>query len=257
MPGFTNSEIQNAGEIQPHGVKYRFTISTLQDLNRRIIKSDSCTITFPTLDFEIPAQRGTLSTIEGILSTALDELAMAQPARLQQDPETYGKIDAFIQRGRELMVGKVLPFTVFLDDPSGNSWIDRDPDDSAEKWKQTDYVRTPAQNAALGLSNPDANGDEETPDQDQEVNGDEDVHTFVGPCPSCTRPCATHMMPIDIPHFKQVILMSTTCDFCGYKSNDVKTGGEVPARGRKITLKVEDAEDLSRDILKVHLTKSL
>jgi zinc finger protein len=188
--------------------------------------------------------------------TALDELAMAQPARLEQDPETYGKIDTFIQRGRELTVGKVLPFPVLLDDPSGNSWIDRDPEDSAEKWKQTDYVRTPAQNTALGLSNPDAHGDEEPPDQDREVNGDEDVHTFVGPCPSCTRPCGTHMMPIDIPHFKQVILMSTACDFCGYKSNDVKTGGEVPAKGRKITLRVEDAEDLSRDILKVHLTKN-
>jgi zinc finger protein len=180
---------------------------------------------------------------------------MAQPARLQQDPKTYEKIEAFIRQGRELMGGKVPPFAILLDDPSGNSWIDRDPDDSANKWKQSDYVRTPAQNAALGLSNPDANGNDETPDQDQDVNGDEDVHTFVGPCPSCTRPCATHMMPIDIPHFKQVILMSTACDFCGYKSNEVKTGGEVPAKGRKITLKVEDAEDLSRDILKVHLTK--
>jgi zinc finger protein len=238
-------------------VKYRFTISSPQDLNRRIIKSDSCTITFPSLNFEIPAQRGTLSTVEGILTTALDELAMAQPARLQHDPETHAKIDAFVQRGRELSVGKALPFPILLDDPSGNSWIDQDPEDSADKWKQTDYVRTPAQNAALGLSNPDA--DDEMPDQDQEVMGDDDVHTFVGPCPSCTRPCATHMMPIDIPHFKQVILMSTACDFCGYKSNDVKTGGEVPAKGRKITLKVEDPEDLSCDILKVlsHQIQSL
>ena len=45
--------------------------------------------------------------------------------------------------------------------------------------------------------------------------------------------------------------MSTVCEFCGYKSNEVKTGGEVPEKGRKITLKVEDADDLSRDILKV------
>jgi zinc finger protein len=253
-PGFTNSEIQNAGQIQPRGVKYQFTVSSPQDLNRRIIKSDSCTISFPTLDFEIPAQRGTLTTVEGILTTALDELAMLQPQRLEQDPETYEKIDAFIHRGREVTVGKVLPFTVLLDDASGNSWIDRDPDDARDTWKQTDYVRTPAQNAALGLSNPDANGVEETQEMqegDEQDNRDDDVHTFMGPCPSCTRPCATHMMPIDIPHFKQVILMSTVCEFCGYKSNDVKTGGEVPAKGRKITLKVEDPEDLSRDILKV------
>ena len=178
---------------------------------------------------------------------------MVQPQRLQEDPENYEKIDAFIKHARELTAGKLLPFTVLLDDPSGNSWIDRDPDDTPDKWKQSDYVRTPAQNASLGLSNPDANSVEETSAQEQneDVNGNDDVHTFVGPCPSCTRPCATHMMPVDIPHFKQVILMSTTCEFCGYKSNDVKIGGEVSAKGRKITLKVEDPEDLNRDILKV------
>lgn len=35
------------------------------------------------------------------------------------------------------------------------------------------------------------------------------------------------------------------------KSNEVKTGGAVPSMGRIITLKVEDEEDLARDILKV------
>lgn len=35
------------------------------------------------------------------------------------------------------------------------------------------------------------------------------------------------------------------------KSNEVKTGGAVPSKGRIITLKVEDEEDLARDILKV------
>ena len=173
---------------------------------------------------------------------------MLQPQRLTADPETYEKIDAFVKRGREYSVGKVLPFTVILDDSAGNSWVDRNPDDTADKWKQIEYARTPAQNAALGLSNPDADAEQ----QEEDPIGPEDVHTFVGPCPSCTRPCSTHMMPVDIPHFKEVIIMSTVCEFCGYKSNEVKTGGEVPEKGRKITLKVEDSDDLSRDILKVH-----
>lgn len=55
---------------------------------------------------------------------------------------------------------------------------------------------------------------------------------------------------VDIPHFKQVVLMSTVCDHCGYRSNDVKTGGEIPELGEKITLTVQDATDLARDILK-------
>lgn len=34
------------------------------------------------------------------------------------------------------------------------------------------------------------------------------------------------------------------------KSNEVKTGGSVPSKGRRITLKCSDPEDLTRDILK-------
>ena len=44
--------------------------------------------------------------------------------------------------------------------------------------------------------------------------------------------------------------MSTVCEHCGYRSNEVKTGGEVPEKGRKITLKVQTKEDLYRDVLK-------
>jgi zinc finger protein len=58
------------------------------------------------------------------------------------------------------------------------------------------------------------------------------------------------MKMVDIPHFKQVVLMSTVCHDCGYRSNDVKTGGEIPELGEKITLTVNDEVDLARDILK-------
>nr|AAA85587.1 ORFS9; Method: conceptual translation supplied by author [Saccharomyces cerevisiae] len=58
------------------------------------------------------------------------------------------------------------------------------------------------------------------------------------------------MKPVNIPHFKEVIIMSTVCDHCGYKSNEVKTGGAIPDKGRRITLYCDDAADLSRDILK-------
>jgi len=44
--------------------------------------------------------------------------------------------------------------------------------------------------------------------------------------------------------------MSTNCDRCGYRDNEVKSGGAISAQGKKITLRVEDKEDLSRDILK-------
>ena len=54
--------------------------------------------------------------------------------------------------------------------------------------------------------------------------------------------------------------MSTNCDACGYRDNEVKSGSAISEKGKKITLKVEDREDLSRDILKVrrerHPTKT-
>lgn len=45
--------------------------------------------------------------------------------------------------------------------------------------------------------------------------------------------------------------MSTNCHDCGYRDTEVKSGGATSEKGRKITLKVEDTDDLSRDILKV------
>lgn len=44
--------------------------------------------------------------------------------------------------------------------------------------------------------------------------------------------------------------MSTNCERCGYRDNEVKSGGAISEQGKRITLKVEDREDLSRDILK-------
>ena len=45
--------------------------------------------------------------------------------------------------------------------------------------------------------------------------------------------------------------MSTNCDICGYRDNEVKSGSAISEKGKRITLKVEDRDDLSRDILKV------
>lgn len=45
--------------------------------------------------------------------------------------------------------------------------------------------------------------------------------------------------------------MSTNCDDCGYRDNEIKSGAAISELGKKITLKVEDRDDLSRDILKV------
>ena len=55
----------------------------------------------------------------------------------------------------------------------------------------------------------------------------------------------------DLPYFSEVILMAATCEHCGYRTTEVKSGGVIAEKGRRIELKITDPEDLSRDVLKV------
>ncbi|EMR11171.1 hypothetical protein PNEG_00765 [Pneumocystis murina B123] len=241
--GFKNSEIQSAGSIQEKGSVHTFVVESKEDLNRNIIKSETSSILLVELDLEIPPGKGRISNIEGFLKNVYEDLSLNQPLRKYQDPDLYEKIDQFMIRIHNLLDGLHFPFKIQLDDPAGNSWIEIEPGDPQYKWQKVDYERTYEQNVRLGLYN------------SEEVQNEEDfqkneVHKFSTACPNCIKPCDTNMKLVDIPYFKEVIIMSTVCDSCGYRSNEVKTGGEIPENGKKITLKVENIDDLSRDILK-------
>ena len=188
----------------------------------------------------------------------LEDLELQQPERKEQIPEIWAKIEEIIAKGRQMIAGKSFPFRLSLDDPAGNSWIEPDQKDGVGKWSKVEYARTAAQNEALGLGDSEekagaptgATGQPSAVSVEDEDIIPNEVYSFPATCPGCTRPCITHMKMVEIPHFKQVVIMSTVCDQCGYRSNEVKTGGEVPEKGKIITLKVENAADLGRDILK-------
>lgn len=251
--GTHNNEIQPAGTVQPRGTHYELRPTTVEDLGRQVIKSDTATVKFIELDLEIPAGRGQLTNVEGLLSTVMEDLEMGQEQRKEDQPEVHAKIAEIITKGRAMMAGDALPFRFYVDDPAGNSFISPDLKDGVGKWEKREYLRTPEQNASLGLaaSDPNEHGPVTIPGltTDGEIIPNE-VYSFPATCPGCAHPCTTHMKMVDIPHFKQVVLMSTVCHDCGYRSNDVKTGGEIPEQGEKITLKVDDNVDLARDILK-------
>lgn len=61
----------------------------------------------------------------------------------------------------------------------------------------------------------------------------------------------------DIPHFKEVIIMATSCDHCGYKTNEVRSGAGISETGVRINLRITSASDLNRDILKVLCTSQI
>ncbi|KAI5804151.1 ZPR1 zinc-finger domain-containing protein [Peziza echinospora] len=267
---YRNSEIQSAGQIQERGTRYTFYLTNTTDLNRQLVKSETCVTRIPELDLEIPAQRGQLTNVEGLLTVVAEDLASDQAVRIHTDPEGHAKIESFIarikaclgpttQEGDENAATTAddkdeklpFPFTIILDDPAGNSWIEPRFEDKRGKWERADYLRSPEQNERLGLT--DTSAHDTTGGEEQQEITDikrDEVHTFPATCPSCTRPCSTFMKFVNIPHFKEVIIMSTVCEDCGYKSNEVKTGGAVPPEGTRITLNVTHPDDLARDILK-------
>ncbi|KJZ80474.1 hypothetical protein HIM_00324 [Hirsutella minnesotensis 3608] len=247
-----NNEIQAAGTVQPKGTHYELRLTCLADFARQVVKSDSAIVKFIELDLEIPAGRGQLTNVEGLLTSVMDDLELGQEARKEQMPEVYPKVAEIIAKCRAMLAGDAFPFRLYVDDPAGNSFIAPDLKDGVGKWEKREYVRTAEQNAALGLADSAGAADAGAMPgltADGEIIPNE-VYSFPASCPGCMHACTTHMKMVDIPHFKQVVLMSTVCDDCGYRSNDVKTGGEIPERGEKITLRVDGAEDLARDILK-------
>ena len=58
-----------------------------------------------------------------------------------------------------------------------------------------------------------------------------------------------------IPYFKEVIIMAFFCEHCGYRNSEIKEGGAIAAKAKKITLSVTTPEDLNRDVYKSDTAK--
>ncbi|KAM6295752.1 zinc finger protein ZPR1 [Aegotheles albertisi] len=245
---WSNTEIQSAGRIQEQGVCYTLAVTSRQDMDREVVKTDCATARIPELDFEIPAftQKGVLTTVEGIIDRAVAGLEQDQPLRRAQDEEVAGKIDEFIVRLKQLKEARV-PFTLIIDDPSGNSFVEnphaprRD-----EALVVTWYRRSPQQAAVLGLEGEEP--DEKPVDSAEDLRNE--VLQFHTNCPECNAPASTNMKLVQIPHFKEVIIMATSCDSCGHRTNEVKSGGAIEPQGTRITLQITDPSDMTRDVLK-------
>ncbi|KAL0398141.1 UNVERIFIED_CONTAM: Zinc finger protein ZPR1 [Sesamum radiatum] len=231
--------------------------------NRQVVKSETATIKIPELDFEIPpeAQRGSLST--------------------KVDPQIAEAIDEFLVKLRACATGQS-QFTFILDDPAGNSFIENpyapSPDPSLTiKF----YERTPEQHAALGYLVDTSQGEpaaENIPQRQEEPHGSvgaragrraivqgnsteiadalfrysapEEVMTFPSTCGACATKCECRMFVTNIPYFQEVIVMASTCDACGYRNSEVKPGGRIPDKGKRIIVHVKNIKDLSRDVIK-------
>ncbi|KDR71855.1 hypothetical protein GALMADRAFT_253634 [Galerina marginata CBS 339.88] len=282
--GWSNNEIQSAGAIRAEGTLYTAKILDRKDLDRQIVRSASCELIIPELDLTLPpTNRGQLTTVEGLIRDVVADLSMDQVLRKIQDEDNYKKIQILIDKLKEILgdeedeeegqqdqpkkaaeLDKPMPtFTVKLDDPAGNSFVEFVGTMSDPKWNLRTYHRTLDQNIALGLVAPEESDRMDTVKQvmvagaegsldpvTEDLITDDEVFIFPGVCSSCGHAIQTHMKKVNIPYFKDILIMSTNCEHCGYRDNEVKSGAAISSQGKRVILKCEDREDLSRDILK-------
>ncbi|KAL3886872.1 hypothetical protein ACJMK2_026833 [Sinanodonta woodiana] len=246
--GFRNAEEQSGSRIDEKGIKYTLHVRNKQDMNRMVVQTSSAALSIPEIEFEVALGKAAITTVEGILDKAIQGLEQNQELRRIQDPDVASKIDIFLKTLNNLKE-IASPFTMVLDDPSGNSFVEnpmapaKDPQLNVERYK-----RNEAQNEALGLSNEE---EEQMTDHDNKpFTAKDEVATFQTNCPKCNAPCPTNMKSVDIPHFKEVIIMATVCDICGHRDNEVKGGAGTEPKGTRIELHITDRNDLSRDVIK-------
>ena len=81
---YNNNDVQSTGSIQEQGQKISLRVESTKDLDRQLIKSDSCAIQVPELGLEIPTetQKGTLNTIEGFIKVAAEGIRNFANAQL-------------------------------------------------------------------------------------------------------------------------------------------------------------------------------
>lgn len=197
------------------GSVYTLKCVTRSDLNRQLVKGEHAEVFLPEVELTIPPNtRGQLTTVEGIISAVVEDLAAAQPFRRAQSQEVYEKIEALLNKLRGIVQISPestkpedplsLPFTLRIDDPTGNSFAEPYGGLSDPKWSKREYQRSKQQEVQLGLA-------EDTGlTADYETENPEEVLSFPGVCGSCGATLETFMKKIDIPHFKVQYILSST-----------------------------------------------
>ncbi|KAL6776315.1 hypothetical protein ACKKBG_A20640 [Auxenochlorella protothecoides x Auxenochlorella symbiontica] len=150
----TSKQVQFVGQYDPRGVTCRLEVGGAADLDRMLIKSENATISIPELEFEILGSntpclgltRGDVSSVRDVLLTSITNLQMNQHERA---PETAEAIESFLTELQKLTEGQQ-PFTLVMDDPSGNSYIETTGDGDAALTVEQ-YERSVRQALAIGL----------------------------------------------------------------------------------------------------------
>jgi zinc finger protein len=252
--GNSNNEVQSAGTIQRvqvirhmshlinlvvvQGTIYTVRVSSPADLNRQIVRSPTCSVNLPEYELTLPANRGQLTTIEGLIRDIIGDLSLDQTLRRIEDESTYAVIENLLTKLRAVVgdrdddekrqsapgLVEFLPFTIELDDPSGNSFIEFIGSIADSAWNMRKYERTRQQDVKLGLASAEEQltskpafgtdiGQSSSNEAEDEIRMDgpevlhsdkgvDEVYTFDGLCPRCKCSLQTRVKKVIIPYFK-------------------------------------------------------
>lgn len=267
--GYRDSKVDSAAEIQPQGIRYEVEIKTPEDLNRTVVKGSYCSVIIPELGFEDPnnSHTGCVTTVEGVLAAIIENLAPHLSAYKsitngKEIPPQYQSLMNFVEKVKEMK--EKGGFTLIMSDPSGNSFISAGPnDDVICGAAATRFQRTREQCEKIGL-NPDQEEELQKKEREGvvsvegnlsslkevETEDNDNIVPLPTECPVCHTNGILKTQVVNVPHFKEIVLLAFTCDKCNFRSVEIKPSGPIEDHGSKITLRVTNDEDLKRDVLK-------
>jgi zinc finger protein len=248
---YEDRRVQFAGEFPSKGVHFELTVTSPADLNRRLVKSGFGVVTIPQINFEIPGptQADSITTVEGVLQQAYGGLKSA--------PQTPALAE-FLDNLSQCAQGRV-QFTFILDDPSGNSFIENPMAPAIDpNLRVTFYRRTREQTEAVGLmatpNGTEFDADETTVEHiDSVFAQDTSVLAIPTPCTVCGQTGNAKSCTLNIPHFKEIIIMSFSCESCGYRNGELMIGGGMSPTARRVTCRCQSPRDLTREVIKSEL----
>eukprot|EP00066_Takifugu_rubripes_P011347 XP_003979960.2 PREDICTED: zinc finger protein ZPR1 [Takifugu rubripes] len=154
--GNRTNEVKSGGATEKMGTKITLHVTDVSDMTRDVLKSETCSINIPELEFELGMAivGGKFTTLEGLLKDIKDMIVTKNPF-VCGDSGTGDRMQKLREFGEKLdkIIAGEMDVHFILDDPAGNSYLqnvyapDPDPEMTVEK-----YIRTFQQNEDLGLN---------------------------------------------------------------------------------------------------------
>ena len=111
--------------MEDQGKKITLNVTHPSDMSRDVLKSDTCSIAIPELDFEMGGMSvgGKFTTLEGLLTDILEQVEKNSLwGGDAAAPDVAERMKLFKSKFKECIAGKG-KFTLILDDAAGNSYV--------------------------------------------------------------------------------------------------------------------------------------